>query len=323
MRRLSGALLGALASAISLNSGREFHADSDETMVLVRQLEHIQEGLWSTDYQLPKVLSFVPRDTSIPAGATHFTWRQWDVVGMAAMISNYGKDLPRVDGFVTESTHKIQPLGAAYGYSYDDLRMAAMAQVQLDATKARAAKEAIDRLVDSLISIGDTSVNLTGFANNANVPRVTVTNGAWLTTNINNPDKVLADLMQLERTVISQSLDTHVPDTLILPLSHYAHVSSMPRSTNSDTTILEFFLKNSQGIKRVESWVRLSTTGTGGNPMAIAYKNTPEVVRGILPVPFEQMTPEVRNLEWLVNCLARCGGCVVYKPLAMLYGDGI
>ncbi len=316
-------MLAQLAGLISISQDREYRADDNETMIVVRQLEHIQTELWSVEYQLPKVLTFVPRETSIPPGATHFTWRLWDVTGMAELISNYGKDLPRVDAYVSESTHKIQPLGAAFAYTYDDLRMAAQGQVQLDSTKARAAKDAIDRKTDYLVSLGDTSTGLTGFANNANVPRMDVTNGAWLTTNVAEPTKILADLNQIERKIISQSLDTHVPDTLILPLEHYALISSLPRSANSDTSVLKYFLANSQGIKRVESWVRLKTSGTAGAPMAIAYKNTPEVLRAIIPVPFEQLTPEVRNLEWKINCLARCGGTVVYKPLAMLYADAI
>lgn len=323
MRAVSGALLASLAGLISINTEREYRADDNETMVVVRQLESIQNDLWSVEYPVPKVLTFVPRDTTVAPGATHFTWRIWDVVGMADFVVNYGKDLPRVDALVSETTQKIQPIGDAFAYTHEDLRMAAQGQIQLDSTKARAAKDAIDRKLDSVLSLGHVPTGITGFANNANVPRLTVTNGAWLTTNIANPDKLLADLNQMEATIITQSYDNHAPDTLILPLRHYALIATLPRSANSDTTVLDFFLKNSRNIKRVESWYRLATSGPLSAPMAIMYKNDPMVLRAIVPVAFEQLTPEVRNLEWLVNCLARVGGTVVYKPLAMLYGDGI
>ena len=39
--------------------------------------------------------------------------------------------------------------------------------------------------------------------------------------------------------------------------------------------------------------------------------------------PFRQLPPQVRNLEWVINCLARTGGVVVRYPLAFAVMEGI
>jgi hypothetical protein len=54
----------------------------------------------------------------------------------------------------------------------------------------------------------------------------------------------------------------------------------------------------------------------------VAYLRNPEVLELEIPQDFEQFAPERRNLEFIVNCHARCGGVLVYQPLAMAYMDG-
>lgn len=296
--------------------------DDGETMVLARQMEHILTETFDIEYAELRVLEFVPLDTTIPANARTFTYREWDVVGAAKIISSYSQDLPRVDAFVKEYPQKIVDFGDAYGYSYPELQDAAFAGVQLDSTKARVAKEACDRLIDAIVSFGDTSTGLKGFLNHPNVPRLNATTGAW-TNPATSPDLILADLAAAIAAIIITTVDRHHPTTLLLPLTHYQVLSSRPRSANSDTTILSFFLATNGYVNEVKPWNRLSTAGPGSAPMAVLYQKSPAVLRAVVPVVFDQLPPEIRNLEFLVNCIGRIGGCVWYRPLAGLYIDNI
>lgn len=314
-------VMSGLASMLGTED-RQVREDSGETAIVARQLEYIKTELFNIEYATPKALMLVPLDTSVPAGADTFTYREWDVVGTAEIISNYGKDLNRVDILVNEYPQRIVPIGDAYGYTVDDLRKAAFAQVPLDSMKAKTAKEAIDRKLDALIALGNTATGLKGFLNHPNVPRVSVPNGDWLNP-LTTPDEILADLAVMEATVINQTIDTHHPTTIVLPLTHYTKITNTARSANSDTTIKKFFLDNSENVKEIVSWYRCNTAGPGSAPMAVCYEKSPTIVQAVIPVPFEQLPPEMRSLEWIISCLARVGGTVWYRPLGGVYADGI
>lgn len=322
MKLFTPAMVMAGIASLLNTEAREIRDDSGETAVVARQLEFVQSELWNIEYAVPKALMLVPLDTTVPPGAETFTYREWDIVGTAEIIVNYGQDLPRVDILVNEYPQKIVDIGDAYAYTHADLRAAAFAQVQLDPMKARTAKEAIDRKLDALIALGNTSTGLKGFLNHPNVPRLSVPNGDWLNP-ATTPDEIIADLSAMEATVISQTIDTHHPTTIILPLLHYTRITNTPRSANSDTTIKKWFLDNSENVKEIVSWHRCATAGPASAPMAVCYEKSDTIVRAVIPQPFEQLPPEIRNLEWLIACLARVGGTVWYRPLGGLYADGI
>jgi hypothetical protein len=301
-------------------TGRSVRVDSAETAVLARQLEYIQTTLFNVEYPTPLALTFVPLDGEVPPDAATFTYREWDVSGQAEIIANYAGDLPRVDTTVKEYPQRIVDIGDAYGFSLQDLRAASFAGIPLDQYKARAAKEAIDRRVDEIISLGNTATGLKGFLNHPNVPTQAVTHGSWLTA---TADQIIADVNQLVTKVIDQTRDIYQPDTLLVDHLRYQRIATLPRATGTDTTVLEFVLKTSPWLKEIKPWYRLQTAGSGSAPVALAYRKTPDVVRAVVPVPFQTMAPEIRNLEWVTNCLARIGGTVWYRPLAAVIGTGV
>jgi len=88
-------------------------------------------------------------------GAEAITYYQFDKVGMAKIVSDYASDLPRADVFGTKYTSPVESLGISFGYSMQEIRAAAMANRPLATMKANAAREAHERLVDQIGSLGD------------------------------------------------------------------------------------------------------------------------------------------------------------------------
>lgn len=315
-------VIAEVGTAAGLGKGKRLRMDSGETVALARQLEYVLTETFDVEYVPPKLFEFVPLDGTVPAGAETFVWRSWDRVGTAQIISDYAMDLPRVDVLVNEEIRQVVDVGISYGYSHKELRSAAYAGVQLDPMKAEAARKANELAIDLLVSLGDAKTGLKGFLNHPNVPRQIVTNGDWLNP-VTTPDEIIADLFQLENKVLVQTMGMHNADTMLLPIAHHAMLSQRPRSAQSDTTILEFFLKNSRSVKTIEPWYRLATSGPASAPMAVCYERNPGIVRAVVPVLFEQLPPQARNLELSTQCLSRVGGCVFYRPLGAVYGDGI
>lgn len=305
-----------------INSGaaQELRLDANETAAFARQLEDIDAQLYRVVYPENKGTLLVPVRGNINPGADEYTYRSMDRAGRAKRRANHSTDYPRVDIQGREDSQRIENYGASYGYSFQDMRRARMLNMPVDAERAFAARAAVDTTIDEVICVGDSEIGVTGFANNADVALVTPTTGSWLTA---TADQILADLQKMERAILTDSKEAERPDTLAIAPSRYAVISTKPLGTNSDKTILDFYLKNSQGVRNVESWHRLETADAGGTgPRLVMYRRDPAKLEALVPILFEQFPPEQRGMDILVNCEGRCGGVVWRYPGSGRYMDG-
>jgi hypothetical protein len=300
------------------NAGVRF--DANETAFLEKQLEFVESQTYDVLYSRLKAAGFVPVSNEVPEWAETWTYRQWDWRGIAALIANYSDDLPMVDVLVKEFPQPVMEIGDAFQFSIKDLRVSAQLGRPLDAQRAIAARAAIERKIDEIAAVGVPSKNIEGFVNNSNVPITAAPNGSWATA---TPAQILEDLFAFEDAVIQNSDENFPPDTMLLPSSLYGKVATTRLDAGNDLTILQFFLANAQSVRSVERWEKLNTAGPGSTPRAVCYKRDPMVVKLQLPIPFQQLEPEKRNLAYVVDCLARVGGVCWYYPIGATYGDGI
>ncbi len=297
--------------------------DAGETAAFARQLEFIKTTTYDVKYANLKARKFIPVDSSVPSGAESFTWRAWDWAGMAKILANFADDLPKVDVISAEVTQGIKSIGDSYAYTIQDLRASQMAGTQLDTKRATAARRAVENKIDALASFGDTAANLPGFLNNSSVPLLTAPSditGDWLNTA--TPPQILADLNKIGNSVTITTKEAFSADTLLLPIEHYAYISTTPMSVTDSRSILDVFLMNSPYIKNVDQWAPLSTADAAGTgPRAVAYLRSSEVVELVIPQEFEQFPPQAKNLAFNVPCHARVGGVSWHYPLGAVYAD--
>lgn len=294
------------------------HFDANETMSFARALEAIDQQLYRVAYPELKGTLLVPVIGSIPAGAEEYTYRYADEIGEAKVTANLANDVPRVDLQGAEATSPIVSVTAAYGYSIQDGRRSALQGLSLDAERALTARRTIARKVNSLLLLGDATVGAVGLYKSAAVQSVSVVTGTWSSA---TADNILGDLLALEREVITDTKGVEAPDTLVMPPSLYARATTA-RLSNTETTALQFFLKNSLSVKNVETDALLETAGAGSVARLVVYTRNPEKVGAVLPIEFEQLAPEAQGFEFVVNCHARCGGTVIRYPGSMAYMDG-
>jgi hypothetical protein len=298
--------------------------DAGETAALARELEHIYATTYDIKYAELKARRFIPVDTSVDTGAEFFTYRQWNMFGMAKIIANYADDLPRVDALAKEYPAKIHSLGASYGFSIQDMRRAAMSGSQLDNKRAMAARRAHEQAVDEIGALGNADAGLLGFTNNTNVPTVSPVTGQWI-TNTASALQIIEDLNELVDSIVIATKETFAPDTLLLSTETFKIINSKPMSTTGDTdkTVLRFFLDNNPYITNVDQWNKLSTAGAAGVSRAIAYKRSEEVLALVIPQEFEQLPPQAKNLEFVIPTHSRIGGVRIQYPLAVAYMDDL
>lgn len=304
------------------------HLDDVKTMFFANQVVSIRNTIYRQEYPELLARTFIPvvpgaysKNTSVIIS------RAYDRVGYAKLISSYADDLPRVDQFGYEVTARARPLGDAYGWDIFEVETAQEEGRNLPAEKAGIAREGVENLIDKLLLSGDTSYGLVGLANQPNALTYVLPNGAggtqkWLGANMKTNAEILADLVKIAGYSKKQSYGRLVPDTMLLPPTPWEIVSTTRFSDSSDLTILEYFQKVNKNITTIAEWTSLQGIGASGKDRIICYKRDPLFVEGIIPREFEQLDPQARNLESVVNCHARCGGVIAHRPLSIVYADG-
>lgn len=309
---------GAKLSLAALN-------DASESPFFLRQLEHIMTKVHEIEYTKLKGRLFVPVNTEVPPGASNWTWRQFDKVGIARVIRDYSEDLARVDVLGSEFFNNLViGLGAAFGYNVQEIRSAQYTGFPLDQRRAMAGAEAIHRLEDDLIAFGDLRTKLGGFTNNANMTQVSLPAdgaGASVNWNTKTADQILRDLNLLANTIVNVTREVEEPDTLLLPTSAYNLIATKRIGIETNMTVLKYFLETSPYITDVDKWVKLVGAGNGGQDRIIAYERSADKLEAVIPMDVTQHEPEKDGLEYVVDLESRYAGVVVYKPLSMAYAD--
>lgn len=299
--------------------------DASDLAFVARQLEQVRAKPYDVKYPNLKARQLVPVDNTVNPGAETVKYNQYDMFGLAALISSYSQDLPRADIKVKEFRQALKSMATSYGYNIQEMRAAAFAGVPLDAKKANAARRAFEELVDKIGATGDSNNGLTGFLNLSNVNSVTpATKAATGTTwAVATGLEMLKDLNSLAIKSVSVTNGVEAPDTIVLDIDNYHLAATTPLQSGVQVTVLSQFLATSPYIRSVESWYKLKGAGSGATNRAVCYRKDPDALQLIIPQEFEQFPPQQRGLEFVVPCHGRIGGVVAYYPMSISYMDGI
>lgn len=304
--------------------------DANESAFFARELEYIKAKTYDIKYPQLKAMTLIPVSGDAGSGADTITYQQFDQVGIAKIISNYADDLPRNDVFGKEFTSKVKGIGSSYGYNIQEVRAASMAGRPLSARKASTCRKSNDLRVDRIAWFGNAKAGLLGMLNQPNVPAASVVTGVggylW---SQKTPEEILKDLNDSVTSIEETTKGVEVPDMILLPIAQNRIIATTRMAAGTDTTIKEFFLKNNPEIKMIE-WVNelkdvdpLPSGDTGPKNIGITYRRDPDVLTLEIPQPFEQFPAQERNLEFVVPTHSRCGGVIVYYPLAIDIFEGI
>ncbi len=306
----------------------ELHLDAAESAFVSRELEHVRSQSYDVLFPELKGRSLVPVDNSVDPGAEIINYKQYESVGKAAMAKDYDgeEDAPSADVIARELNHGVFGMKVKYGFSLQEIRNARLAGNSLDVRKSQAARQAVEQKIDEIIWEGEASTGLLGLLNQANTVTVTIPNdgtGSSKLWTAKTPTLILRDLFLMESAIREATKDVESPDTLVVPLSRHTLIATTPIGTASDTTILQFFLKNSLTIKNVEFSHKCETAGDSSTKRLTSYRKDPRKLQAIIPQEFSQLPPQARGYRIVTFCEARSGGVELYYPKSMAYGDGI
>lgn len=299
--------------------------DAAQNVFFNRELEHIAAETFDVIYAEQMIRQLVPVSHEIEPGAESYTYRQFDQVGIAKIVSDYADDMPIVSVLGKEFTSNIKTLAVGYFYTLQEIRAAAKVNRPLDAMKAKTARDAFEQAVDRIGTNGDAASGLLGFLNQPNALSYVIPNGGGgqATWASKQPDEIVADITGITNFIFSTTKQVEKPDTLVLPTTQYDLIVSTPRSINSDTTIHDFILRTNPFLKSIVSWYKLAGAGAAGKDRMVAYTRSPAKLRLHIPLEQQPLPPQPKNLGFKVPTEGRIGGVVAMYPYSLCYGDGI
>lgn len=303
------------------------------TTFLSRQLDQIKAKSYDTKRAPLKGFDLMPISSDINAGAETITYRSFDKTGIAKIIAGYADDLPRADVLAKEVTSRVRSVGAAYGYSVQELRAAQFANQNLTGMKRSAAERANDEKLNRVVWYGDSEFGLQGLLSTATgIPTGTAANNAGGTSTKwadKTADEIAKDISDAVTNIISTTNGVEQPDTVVLSIELHRAISTR-RIGDGDLTVLEFVQKANPMISRWEWANELTAAQRTANGVTQfddgvmwVYRYDVDAFSWEIPMMFMEHPFEKRNLEYVIDCESRTGGMLVYYPLSMRIVDGL
>jgi len=304
-----------------------FNLDANQMGFLARQLEMVETQMLQIAYPALKATQLIPVQTFSGAQqwAETATYRQWDQIGKARIISDWADDFKQVGVNAIEVSGKFVEEGASYQYNYKEIQQAQLAGYNLSTELAAAGKHAIDQAIDDVAWFGAVTSGITGFLNNPDVPRSDVPNdgdGASTLWTTKIGDQIWRDMTNAISDVNTISNGVETADTLLLPLAQYNYIGNIIYNTYSSESILTVFKRENPGIL-VDSLLQLKGAGTAGVDVMVAYARNPQKVVYRLPIPFMQFPVQSNGTVFNVKMLCRMGDVVFRFPKSANIKEGI
>ena len=288
-----------------------------------KELEHIFPEVLKADLPVLNAERLFAVDRTVPQGAETFTHRLLEHTGKAAVISNWGQSLPQVGLGRSEWSSPLKSVGDAYGWSEQDLAAASFTGLALNSELGISARRAVEESLNDIAWNGIPELSIPGILTFPYVPRYTTSVAITGTV-----DTVLDQLHAAVARVPENTGEVHKPNRLILaPRSR--RVLGRKLRTNTDSSILKMFRENDPYITIFEEAAELQGVGPNGEDAFIvdradgaegSSKSIPQNCKIVISQPFTQLPVQQKDLMYLVNCLARTGGCTMGKPLGTLIG---
>lgn len=289
----------------------------------ISQLAGLESTVYESKYTSINFAELVPVNTNVPEWVDSWDYISYDAVTLGKFIGASADDLPKVSLAATKTSVPVGYAGNMYDYTLDEMRKSQQLRIPLDTSKAKAAFRGSQEHTQRVAYFGDSERGMTGLFNNGNIQTDNSTVN-WATA---TGAEMVADMNGVLVKVWENSANTHVPNTFALDSTRYAQISSKRMDTGTDTTVLEFFLKNNLYTSltgqplRVVPRLQLKGAGVGGKDRMMAYELNEENLGMVNPIPWRPLAPQMKGLKVEVPCEYKVSGVEFRYPFSAAYRD--
>lgn len=308
-----------------------FNMNDATTLAFVQsQITHVETEVYKTKYPSIQYPSLIPVDTKAHPWAATVTFYAMDAVGEAKFVSGNGDDIPYVNLNKSQFQSSIYMAGIGYQYNIEEVNQAMMLGLNLPAEDATTARRISEEFTDNALLRGNSAKGFNGLINYPGITTVAAPNGAAASPLWANKtaDEILSDINNLVMGIWTDTLQVETADTLLLSLSASLQISNK-RIDGTAVTLREYIMANNAYTQEtgkpltIRAVRGLETAGAGSTERAVAYRRSPEVLKGHIPMPHRFLPMQTVNLQYKVPGIFRLGGLDIRLPGAVRYLDGI
>ena len=243
------------------------------------------------DYDYADPAGLVPHNPTEMPGLEIIKKRFMTRIGQWQLMGDRTTTLDSIDVTQRDVTYGSKAFGAKIEYTPQELRKITFAQANgnfapvadLISQKMSAVRETYKKLINDVNSLGFPSLGVYGLHTHPNIPRSV---SPYALGSARTADENIAVLTMMVNTILANSRQVRAaaPDTLILPIGLAQELNLQTRSTSSDISTLQFFLKNNKYIKGIESTPECDT-------FIHAYKRDASRLEAMIPMKMRQTMP--------------------------------
>lgn len=292
---------------------------SGETQFVERQLMDQSRDIY--DQALPPLhaLELFPPSGQVASGAAQFNRRIWQLSGVATWMGASNDDIPESNAGVIEDVYNVDFFNAAYSYSLKEIKRAMFGNQPLERGRAMASKRAMDEFINDVGLFGSEEKDITGLYTIAYIPRISI--DASLFQIGADTEETLAALHQIENQVELNSNQTYRPDLMTMPVRQYQYINDTFRSTTSDLTILQAFLRNSRHIKKVVPIYEAAGAGANGEDVISVLSTAPDMLEHNVPDLLSFLEPQYRGTRTIRIMYGETAGMISQYPGAHVHAE--
>ena len=325
-RRRDGSLKAIIGEKPSYYVGD----DGAAMAFLVSQLAYVENRVYERKYLPMQYEEFLTVNSSAGEHAMSVDYELVDRVGIGKPTNPVTNALNMVSAGYARKSAKVTHGNVAYRFTNEDLRQTAYLRRPLNEQLLLTAMEAYRRHLNQVALLGEAQTGLTGLLNNPSVPVGNAPTGKWLAaTGAATVDQMIADLNYAVFQVWKGSQYNYFPTHILLPTEFYNKAATTPRSTQSDTTVLEYFLNNNVARRNrnvnliVEPAYQLDGLGAAGSGRAVAFVKSDEVMSFHVPLPLRFQAPQLNGLAIEVAGEYKYSTVTIRYPKTAFYMEGL
>jgi len=304
--------------------------DANETIAFERQLEKIKAKAYMVDYPSTDVRRFLPTVAGGADWAETLTYEQFENVGAANWIADYGDDVEIAD--VKGKKFSIFPkaFGVGYMYNMQEIKAAIHMNKPLKQMKANSAKQAF-KVKERDIAMfargrAEEDAGIVGFVYN---PNITVSNAPTGTWSAATAAQMIGDITFALKTIKVLTKEVEAANTVLMGTDSMAMIEST-QLPGTNSTVLDFVKRNNPGVSFEATYLldgvdpKPSTpTVAGPTNILIAYDKNPDKLTLEIPLDFTQEAPERKGFVHTIDTHGRIAGVFIYKPLSVHIIEGL
>lgn len=302
------------------------HWDAAESLFVARQLEFLRPGVYAKRYPTLKASGMIPYNYSVDTGAEQYTVQGSDVAGRVAITKIPANNVPMVAMKVFEQSMGFFSMMLGYQYNFQEARNAIFARRPLSAALAMSCREIMERKLDDIAFLGDSTAGVKGLLTLAGTDTYTTpaTGAGGLTTwESKDSDTILLDLNAPIDQVIINTNEVEIPDSMVLPTSRRRLIATKRVGDGTSSTILSYFLANQEFISEVQTTYKSESNAAWTGKRGVVYRKDEDRLEMVIPQPFEQRQPTVDGVNITTVCHMRTGGIALKIPKSVIYMDNL